>query len=171
MWRLRAQTPDDCIAVIDAASALGIREIDLFRLAHRRWFGREIVPAALERAFAGYMFRNLVPTWVRHFCRAVLARDAMGRLDPAEFGATGYWRQLPVPRHGRLYVGLTAAAVVLYCVALLEISYDPRTSAPMPCYGGPGFKVFSSMAHSISGKTPSRCRSGASNPSPPLGRQ
>ncbi|MFQ5764975.1 MAG: hypothetical protein ACE5GT_08610 [Rhodospirillales bacterium] len=157
MSRLRAEMPDDCVAVIDAASALGVREIDLFRLAYRRWFGHEIIPAALERAFAAYMFRKIVPSWVRHFGRDVLARAAAGRLDPAGLGAKDYLRQPPAPRHGRLYVGLTAAAMVLYCVALLEISYDPRTSAPMPCYGGPGFKILSSMAHAVSGRAPPRC--------------
>lgn len=157
MWRLKIGMPDDCVAVIDAASALDVREIDLFRLAYRRWFGREIVPVALERSFAAYMFRKVVPSWVRHFSRDVLARAAAGRLDPARLGANAYLRQPPAPRHGRLYVGLTAVAIVLYCIALLEISYDPRTSAPMPCYGGPGFKILSTIAHAVSGKAPPRC--------------
>ena len=33
MWFSRTRIPNDCIAVIDAAGVLGIREIDLFRLA------------------------------------------------------------------------------------------------------------------------------------------
>ena len=42
--------------------------------------------------------------------------------------------------------------MVLYCVALLNISYDPGTSAPMPCQGGPGFRFISDLAHAVSGK-------------------
>ena len=53
--------------------------------------------------------------------------------------------------------GITAALMVLYCVALLSISYNPGTSAPMPCYGGPGFRFLSDMAHAVSGKEPPSC--------------
>ena len=49
------------------------------------------------------------------------------------------------------------AMMVLYCVALLDISYDPQTSAPMPCYGGPRFKVIAEMAHAIAGKELPHC--------------
>ncbi len=157
--------PDDCEAVLDAAAALDIREIDFFRLAFRRWFGRDIRQSALERLFADYMFRNVVPHWTRHLSRQVLARAGDGEPDGAEFGALKYLRQPPAPRHGRLYAGLTAAVIVLYCVALLNVSYDPETSAPIPCYGGPGFKLFAAFAHGISGKAPPTCE--AANPRPP----
>ena len=56
-------------AVIDAAQALRIREYDLFRAAFRRWWGREADTKALERVFVAYMFHQVVPPWVRHFCR------------------------------------------------------------------------------------------------------
>jgi len=37
------------------------------------------------------------------------------------------------------------------------VTYDPETSAPMPCYGGPGFKVISEMAYAVAGKRPPPC--------------
>jgi len=153
---------EDCTAVMDAASALDVREVDFFRLAFRRWFGRDVSAPALERAFAAYMFRKLVPSWARHFSRAVLADAAAGRLDPAALGALMYKRQPPPPRHARLYVGITLAVLVVYCVALMRISYDPQTSAPFPCYGGPGLPFVVDLAHAISGTPPPKC--------PPPGR-
>lgn len=152
-----AAAAEDCKAVIDAAQALDVREVDFFRLAFRRWFGRDASPSVLERAFAAYMFCKIVPEWARHMTRVVLADDAAGRLDPARLGAMVYRRQPPPHRHGRLFVGLTLVAVLFYCVALLRISYDPQTSAPLPCYGGPGFKLWAEMAHAVSGKPLPEC--------------
>ena len=149
--------PPDFGDVIKAAEALRISEYDFFRLAFRRWSGREPEDEALERAFVNYMFHQAVPTWVRHFSRDVLAREAAGNLDIAELGALEYRRRLPPARHGGLYIGLMGAMMVLYCVSLLNISYDPQTSAPMPCYDGPGFKIISEIAHAVSGKEPPSC--------------
>ena len=104
------------------------------------------------------MFQQAVPTWVRHLTRDVTAQTADGKLNAAKLGALKYKRRLPPPRLGGLYIGLVAALTVLYCVALLDISYDPGTSAPMPCYGGPGFKIIFGMAHPVSGKKLPSCQ-------------
>ena len=144
-------------AVMKAAEALGISEYDFFRLAFRRWWGKEADEITLERIFVAYMFQQAVPTWVRHLTRDVISQTADGKLDAAKLGALKYKRRLPPSRHGGLYIGLMAALTFFYCVALLDISYDPGTSAPMPCYGGPGFKIISGMAHAVSGKKPPSC--------------
>lgn len=147
---------DDCKTLMDATAALDIREIDFFRLAFRRWHGRDIPAPDLERAFAAYMFRNVVPSWARHFSRIVLVAAAAGRLNPAELGAPKFAYQ-PPPRHGRLYVGVTLAVLVFYCVALTRIGYDPQTSAPLPCYGGPGLTFVAGLAHAVGGTPPPKC--------------
>ena len=147
----------DCQFVIQAAGALRLKEFDFFRLAYRRWWGREAPEKALERTFAAYMFHQNVPVWVRHFSRDVLSRDAAGRLNAAELGALKYRHHSPPHRNGPLYIGLMGAMMVLYCVALMDISYDPQTSAPMPCYGGPGFKVISEVVHAVAGKDLPNC--------------
>ncbi len=153
-----SQDRSDLAKVIRAADKLGIAEYDFFHLAFRRWTGREPDPHRLEKIFVDYMFRQTVPHWVRHLMREVSARTIEGRLNTVEFGAMKYRKRQSPPRHGRLCVGAMAAAMVLYTIALTGISYDPQTSTPMPCSGGPGFKVFSDMAYSISGKKPPPCR-------------
>jgi len=152
-----SKTRSDLGRVIRAAEALGITEYDFFRLAFRRWSGREAEARALENIFVVYMFQQSVPHWVRHLAREVNTRTAEGRLNAAGLGAMKYRKLPPVPRHGRLCVGAMAAAMVLYTIALMDISHDPGISGPMPCYGGPGFKVFSEMAYSVSGKKPPPC--------------
>ena len=61
------RTPDDARRALDAATAVDLREIDFFRLAYRRWYGRGIRPNLLAHAFAEYMFHRRVPVSVRPF--------------------------------------------------------------------------------------------------------
>ncbi len=132
--------PGDADLVIDAAAALGVREFDLFRLAYRRWYGREADDKRLERYFAPYMFHQIAPPWVRHMCREVRARAAEGRLDPDDFEAGTVRRvQRPVPL-GWLYVTLTlAAALVAHILILWSYNNGP---APGPEDVGPGLRFF-----------------------------
>lgn len=152
------QTADDARRAMDKATALDLREIDYFRLAYRRWYGRDIRSRQLERAFAEYMFHREVPIWVRHFSRQVSEGEASGALDPLAFGAGRYKRQPPPPpRYGKVTVALTIGAFVLYSFVLMDTSYHPQTSAPMYCQGGGGLKFFADMAHAISGKERPPC--------------
>jgi len=155
----RSQARSDLGRVIRAAEALGITEFDFFRLAYRRWSGDEPEPRMLESTFAVYMFQQTVPHWVRHLAREVNVRAARGRLDAVAREAMKYRKRLPPPRNGRFCVGAVAVGMVLYTIALMDISYDPATSAPMPCDGGPGLRVFSEMAYSVSGQKPPLCES------------
>ena len=98
---LGSPIPSDCDAVVEAAEALVIREYDFFRLAFRRWSGREPEEKALERAFIAYMFHQRVPACVRHLSRDVLHLKASGTLDPGAFGIGGFTRRQPLLRLGR----------------------------------------------------------------------
>lgn len=152
-----ASESSDLGDVVDAAEALGISEYDFFCLAYRRWSGHEPEEKELEGTFVTYMFHQNIPHWVRHFTRDVIAKAKIGKLDAAEIGTLNYRRRIPPQRHGGLLIGLMGALTVLYCVALTGITYDPETSAPMSCYGGPGFKVLSSMAYAVSGRDVPAC--------------
>lgn len=111
--------PADLRLVSDAATALRLREFDLFRAAWRSWFGRTPDDKAMERVFVAYLFHQRVPTWVRHFARRVLADREAGSLDPDRLGVAHYPRQKPLANSGEGYVtGLYIAAVVV-CVILL----------------------------------------------------
>ena len=144
-------------AVIDAAQALRIREYDLFRAAFRRWWGREADTKALERVFVAYMFHQVVPPWVRHFCRQVLEMQHRDRLDPEALGVAGFRRTERPPPLGGLYVALTSIAALVLYLMILTTTYDAGTSAPIGCSGGPGLKFFTNLAHVFADKPPTRC--------------
>jgi len=152
-----ASESSDLGDVVEAAEALGISEYDFFRLAFRRWSGHEPEQKKLEETYVSYMFHQTIPHWVRHFTRDVKSQAESGELNAAKLGALDYRRRMPPQRHGGLLIGLMGALTVLYCVALTGITYDSGTSAPMSCYGGPGFKVVSSMAYAVSGRDVPAC--------------
>ena len=76
-----SQDRSDLAKVIRAADKLGITEYDFFHLAFRRWTGHEPDVRMLEKNFVDYMFRQIVPHWVRHYARRIIALDEQGQLD------------------------------------------------------------------------------------------
>ena len=151
--------------VAELAARLDIREIDVFRLAHRWWFGREPEAQALERAFAAYMFRGEVPLWARHYAREVLGAGPIGAAQARRLGLDRLPGPAPAPRHGRLVVAATAAVFALLFAGILNTHYDPGTAAPIPprarhlscAGGGPGLVFLEDLAYALAGRERPRC--------------
>lgn len=116
----------DARDILSASAVLEITEFRLFELAYKRWFGRAASEKEIERFFVGYMFRSIVPLWVRQFCREVLALDAAGALVPRDFGVLPRPESSTMAAQGIRYL---AAAVfvlaVLHVIAILVTSYSP----------------------------------------------
>lgn len=76
----RSVKVDDAQAVPWSAEILEKSEFDVFEMAYQAWY-REVPDInRLERIFAGCMFDETVPFWVRHFTRATLeAHDDWSR--------------------------------------------------------------------------------------------
>jgi len=148
---------EDLRLVMEAAGLLHIREFDLFRLAWRRWSGNAPNEKALERHFVGYMFRQTLPPWVRHFCREVLAQEAADRLDPAAFGVQRTARREAPVRVGHLFLGVTLAVLLLLYPVLAQMAGKSRTSESLACEAGPGMQVFAELAHALAGRPAPAC--------------
>jgi hypothetical protein len=100
--------------ISETARVLRISEFEIFRLAYRFWYQRELRTVVLDEAFADYLHRQTVPSWVRDFCRRVLNLAAVGQLRPSDFGvhSSEVNRTATV---GRLYTALiTALAFFIY---------------------------------------------------------
>lgn len=72
--------------MLRAASLLSVGEFRVFELAYERWYGERGEEKAIEKHFISYMFNDVVPVWVRHFCKLVAKLDRENALDPADFG-------------------------------------------------------------------------------------
>jgi hypothetical protein len=129
-------TLEDMTLVVHAADALGVSEFELFRMAHRRWFGHEGRFGELAAAFDRYVDGDGAPAWVRDFARRIARLQAKGRLDPAEFG---------VQRHPNAtawsgFVAGVAFTLMVVWIALLVVLADRAQTAATagcqlpPCY-------------------------------------
>jgi len=78
--------PNDVWSVLRASSLLSVGEFRVFEIAYEAWFGEAGEEEMIEKYFAGYMFNDIVPPWVRHFCKKVLKRDSEGTLEPEDYG-------------------------------------------------------------------------------------
>jgi hypothetical protein len=74
---------DDAQAVLWSAEILEKSEFDVFEMAYRAWYREAPDAQRIERIFAGYMFDEAVPFWVRQFTRATLEAHANWSPDEA----------------------------------------------------------------------------------------
>lgn len=78
--------PNDVWSVLRASSLLSVGEFRVFEIAYKDWYGEDGEETLIEKHFTGYMFNDIVPPWVRHFCKKILRLDSEGTLDPEDFG-------------------------------------------------------------------------------------
>jgi len=129
--------PPDVESVLNAAAALDITEYELFRLAYRRWHAEAPDEAALEQHFVAYMFRGVVPPWVRQFARVVHSLERRGRLDGIELGVQPRQRTRQMVRRGTRY-GVAAFTTVTALIVFVEFAARVLGIAEVcmfpPCY-------------------------------------
>jgi hypothetical protein len=147
---------EDARQVLDAAALLHLREYDVFRLAWWRWFGRDGDEKTLERRFVAYMFHQVVPLWVRQFCRDVLTQAREHRLDLRAFGVDRVTRREPPVMPGQTAV-LVAFAVAVLLYLLLLTAGAPAADGSLACDGGSGLRFYADLAHALAGRAAPEC--------------
>jgi len=112
--------PADVRNVLNAAALLQVSEFCLFQIAYRHWHGSDTSERSIEQHFVPYMFRSVVPFWVRQFCRRVLQAVADGTFDAAGFGVepAAEGEDRPVLFVRALAVGGTVVAMLLLACGL-----------------------------------------------------
>lgn len=78
--------PKDVRGVLRASALLSVGEFRVFEIAYKEWHGEDGEESLIEKYFTRYMFNDIVPPWVRHFCNKILKLDSEGILDPSDFG-------------------------------------------------------------------------------------
>ncbi len=107
-------TPPAIRHVVETAEILAVTEPDVFRLAYRYHYDRELQPAWLDELFAGYLLREELPGWVRNYCCRVLNLADVGQLDPRDFGVDTRPRRFERMRDQQFAAWLTLGGFVLY---------------------------------------------------------
>jgi len=100
--------------IVSAANLLQIGEFQLLQLAYRKWHGRDLPEAMMDRLFATYMLHSQIPPWARHYARNILAQADQGRIDDRDPAYHRYDNEYhnSVPG-GRVRFGLAVMAVIL----------------------------------------------------------
>ncbi len=70
----------------EAAKVLNVSSSRYFGSRTVFWYERGLRQPVLKAAFADYLLREEVPSWVRDYCRRLLNLAAVGQLDPRDFG-------------------------------------------------------------------------------------
>lgn len=78
--------PEDVWSVLRTASLLSVGEFRVFEIAYEDWYGESGDEKLIEKHFTPYMFNDLVPIWVRHFCKKIIKLDSEDALNPIDFG-------------------------------------------------------------------------------------
>lgn len=149
--------PEDVQQVLDASAYLRISEFDVFRLAWERWTGEIADERWLERIFADYMFKHVVPGWVRHFVREVMNRVAAGYLDRAEFGADRVRRREPFPPPTRHQAWVPFAVFAAFFLVIVGMKQGPQAPGALACELGPGMRHLSFVAYTMSAQPLPKC--------------
>ncbi len=107
---------EDVEQVIVCAQLLQLSEFRFFRLAYAEWYDREISDRRLEPIFTRYAFKEVVPPWVRHFARRILALYDAGTLDPDAFDIERPKGSPELRSAGIGYAVILAIVTTLFCL-------------------------------------------------------
>ena len=79
-------TPPAVRHLTEAANLLSVAEPEIFRLAYRFYYERDLSESLLDELFGGYLIRQELPGWVRTYCNRVLSQADVGELVPEDCG-------------------------------------------------------------------------------------
>ena len=134
MFALDPDLPEDVSNVLESAALLEVSEFRVFELAFAAWFGApdgEPDAKKLDRCFFDYLYRDLVPTWVRAFARELVRRARAGLFDPADYGIV---YEPPTPT--MIYLGIRYAVWTVLAVGFIFAGAH-MAAAPTGCYFPP----------------------------------
>lgn len=129
-------TPDDVSEVLESAALLDITEFRLFQIAYNWWFGAPASEDHIEAHYIPYMFKKIVPPWVRHFTGQVLKMEAEGGVDPEVFGIYPPQSTASDRSKGAIYTFyLVTACLIIYLLGELAVDALRLYHCTLPpCY-------------------------------------
>jgi hypothetical protein len=151
---------DPASLVSVAAARLELGEFELFRLAHRWWFGAEAQSQILERIFAAYMFRQESPHWARHYAREVLGTRRLDARQARRLGLGRLPESLAARPPGRHVAAAAGILAVGFFALALGVASEPQGGLVqrLSCQGGgPGLVLLEELAYAAAGRRPPAC--------------
>ena len=114
--------------ILDAANLLQVGEFQLVQLAYKDWYREELAEDKIDKIFAEYMFKRIIPIWATFYARDIKKLDKANALNiydkkyhiyDYEFGE--YYNEKERRNRGILYA--TIVAIVFIASHYMAISY------------------------------------------------
>ena len=61
--------------IICAANLIQVGEFQLIQLAYKAWYREELDETRVDKIFGEYMYRNIIPIWVRYYAKDIIKLD------------------------------------------------------------------------------------------------
>ena len=61
--------------IISAANLIQVGEFQLIQLAYKAWYKEDLPEDKVDKIFSEYMYRNIVPIWVRYYANDIKKLD------------------------------------------------------------------------------------------------
>ena len=61
--------------IIHAANLIQIGEFQLIQLAYKSWYREELDETKVDKIFSEYMYRNIIPIWVKYYAKDIIKLD------------------------------------------------------------------------------------------------
>ena len=61
--------------IIHAANLIQIGEFQLIQLAYKSWYREELEETKVDKIFSEYMYRNIIPIWVKYYAKDIIKLD------------------------------------------------------------------------------------------------
>jgi hypothetical protein len=130
------QLAEDSLLVLNAAVKLDTTEFKLFELAYADWYGHICQCNIMEDYFSPYLFKSVVPFWVRSFCRKVLAFNGEVEAVQSTFGLRVFKATRRMIMFGLIYT-LTLVVCLLFLVYIFSIPAESLPEFLKECYFPP----------------------------------
>ena len=67
--------------ILDAANLLQVGEFQLVQLAYKDWYREELSEDKIDKIFAEYMFKRIIPIWATFYARDIKKLDKANALN------------------------------------------------------------------------------------------
>ena len=123
--------------VLDAANLLQIGEFQLIQLAYKVWYKENLPENKINKIFAEYMIRGIIPIWVTYYAKDIIKLDDANVLNgydekyhvyDHEFGEYIYDNKLRKRRGIQYAIIITLVFIITHFMAINYVDVEESAS-------------------------------------------
>ena len=126
--------------IVCAANLIQIGEFQLIQLAYKSWYKEELPEYKVNKIFGEYMFRDIIPIWVRFYADHIIKLDNANVLDSHNNKYHIYDNEFGSPifnenQRKRRGIGYTIIIILVFLAThYMAVNYDEEPAGFFPPY-------------------------------------